>query len=244
MLIWLASYPRSGNTLSRLVLEREFGYPTCSLYREPGAEDIPEIADLVDLTSVDVVARAIDMDADIHFVKTHELATDDAFPAIYVVRDGRDAMVSFAHFLIDFEIGNNGHDPNVHYWQTLQELITTTQPYGGWSQNAQSWLHRPGTVLVKFEELIGQPVEAIRKALRELQVEPRTTKGGRGERFVSFEQLHRESPHFYRTGASGTWRTDMDDLLEQLFWQEHGGTMDALGYPRTPAQAPLHPVHG
>jgi hypothetical protein len=242
VLIWLASYPRSGNTLLRLVLEREFAYHTCSLYRERTPETGPELADLVDLTSAKLVANAIDKDEDIHFVKTHELATDDAFPAIYVVRDGRDAMVSFAHFLIDFVIGKSEHDPEVQYWQTLQELLTTTERYGGWSQNVQSWLHRPGTVLVKFEELIDQPVECARDALRRLHIEPRTGRGHEG--LVPFEQLQRESPRFFRTGASGNWRTDMDDLLESLFWEQHGATMDELGYARTRSTEVPSVVHG
>jgi hypothetical protein len=237
VLIWLASYPRSGNTLVRLVLEREFGCHTCSVYREGDSGNVPQIADLVSLTSADLVAQAIDLDEDIHFVKTHEVAASDTFPAIYVVRDGRDATVSFAHFLIDFEIGHDERYPELHYWQTLQEIITNER-YGGWSRNVQSWLHRPGTVVIKFEELIIQPVETVREALSRLPCEvPMRT--GQGEGIAPFEQLHRNSPRLFRTGASGNWQTDMDDLLQELFWQHHGSTMDAFEYPRAASPALL-----
>jgi hypothetical protein len=157
------------------------------------------------LTSVDVLAKAIDQADGVHFVKTHELATDDVFPAIYVVRDGREALVSLAHFLIDSEIGNIGHDTAVHYWQTLHELITTNERYVGWSQKVQSWLHRPRTALVKFEELVKKPVEVVREALHKLQIDPRTERSP-GQSVASFDELHRESPRFFRAGASGTWQ--------------------------------------
>ncbi len=34
MIVWLASYPRSGNTFLRLVLHRLFGVPTYSVYED------------------------------------------------------------------------------------------------------------------------------------------------------------------------------------------------------------------
>lgn len=230
MLIWLASYPRSGNTFLRLVLERQFAYHTSSIYRERPTGNTPDIVDLVELTSVERVRRVIDADEHLHFVKNHELAAADPSPAIYLVRDGRDAMVSFAHFLIDFVIGTDAQaDPGTHYWQTLHGLITTTEYFGGWTNNVQSWLSRPNTVVVTFEELIRDPVGVTRAALHRLNLEPAALTG---DSVASFEQLHRESPRFFRTGRAGNWRTEMDDRLHALFWHEHGATMDRLGFPR------------
>ena len=38
--------------------------------------------------------------SDIYFVKTHELPTEnDNSPAIYLVRDGRDVLMSYAHYI-------------------------------------------------------------------------------------------------------------------------------------------------
>ena len=57
--------------------------------------------------------QAIDADPEVHFLKTHELASDDdGYPSIYVVRDGRDAVVSFAHYLIDFVVGRDESAPS------------------------------------------------------------------------------------------------------------------------------------
>jgi hypothetical protein len=229
MLIWLASFPRSGNTLVRLVLEREFGLHTCSLYPEADDAGSVGISDLVAAASVEAVCQVIESDPEVHFVKTHETATKDASPAVYVVRDGRDALVSFAHYLIDFVIGIDERNPEIQFWQTLQELIASTDRFGGWSQNVMSWLNRPQTFVVKYEELILDPKQVTANIVDALGLDVST---GSLELIPSFEQLKQQAPRFYRRGNSGAWKDEMDVVLQDLFWREHGETMDLLGYER------------
>ena len=87
--IYLASYPRSGNTFLRMVLLNCFGLKTGSIYP----------ADLGRNQALERFVGHIEHDAfgDIAFpqgnlplLKTHELPRDD-LPAIYIVRDGRAA---------------------------------------------------------------------------------------------------------------------------------------------------------
>lgn len=77
--IWLASFPRSGNTLVRLILGKCFDIVAGSKYPENGEADL---------------AAPI--------IKTHDHAEDDA-PAIVLVRDGRAALVSYWHFFRDYD---------------------------------------------------------------------------------------------------------------------------------------------
>jgi hypothetical protein len=97
MIVWLASYPRSGNTFLRALIARAFRTNTLSVY----SEDRKTVCELA-LTqsgaesSSSVTAAQIDelrADSNIHFVKTHELAA--TLPSydycVYLVRDGRDA---------------------------------------------------------------------------------------------------------------------------------------------------------
>ncbi len=100
MILWIASYPRSGNTFLRVVLKAAFGLPSDSLYAEKS--DITglmrEVREgLVPGRSLSDMAHS----ADLCCVKTHDLPGDDDFPAIYVVRDGRDALVSYAHYALE-----------------------------------------------------------------------------------------------------------------------------------------------
>jgi len=104
MIIWLASYPRSGNTLVRLVLAQVYGYNTYSLYNDPDLRDMG-MADI--LHQKDFLREGIveyENAEKPYFVKTHLLPhADDTNKAIYIVRDGRDTLVSHAHYRIDVE---------------------------------------------------------------------------------------------------------------------------------------------
>jgi hypothetical protein len=230
LLIWLASYPRSGNTLLRMVLENALGYHTCSIYQEHETEDQVELANLFAITPADVLQRAIDADEDPHFLKTHELPAVDTYPAIYIVRDGRDASVSFAHYLIDFVLGKD-QNVEVNFRQTLHDVVALKERYGGWSKNVQAWIARPNTAIVRFEDLIVDPIAITCDALQQLSLKPIARRAGV---FVDFEALHKSSPQFFREGTVGGWQAEMDDEMECLFWQQHGATMDLLGYPRRP----------
>lgn len=101
---WLASYPRSGNTLLRLVLNHCFGLASQSLYQDQEFAD-PAVRDVVGHEDVGGNARlfvtAARRAGRSLYVKTHELPPSDQHPAIYVIRDGRSAVVSHAHYLRD-----------------------------------------------------------------------------------------------------------------------------------------------
>src|SRR5919201_965837 len=89
MLVWVASYPRSGNALTMLALQDIFGEPRI------GTVTAGELrgGELLD---------AIRERPEPFFIKTHRLSeAADPAPGLYIVRDGRDAIVSQAHFVKD-----------------------------------------------------------------------------------------------------------------------------------------------
>src|SRR5690348_17690471 len=102
MIIWLASYPRSGNTFYRILLNHLFGVSTQSVYNDPLFEERPELSELVGHAHNDRSLHELASSPRAYFVKTHELPNCDTYPAIYLVRDGRDALVSYAHYIRQF----------------------------------------------------------------------------------------------------------------------------------------------
>jgi hypothetical protein len=89
MIIWLASYPRSGNTFTRIVLHRLYNLPTYSVYddHDPVAQRIgPE---LVDYRPIPADRAALHECDEMFFIKTHKRRKGDGYPAIYLVRDGQ-----------------------------------------------------------------------------------------------------------------------------------------------------------
>lgn len=96
MIVWLAAYPRSGNTFLRVVLHRLYGVPTYSVY-----EDDDPVAQRVGPALVGYRPRQADRQLiadgpEVHLVKTHKRRRAGGHPVIYLVRDGRDAVVSAA----------------------------------------------------------------------------------------------------------------------------------------------------
>lgn len=137
--IWLASYPRSGNTLLRTVLWHCFGLKSGSVYpddlgRKAALERYVGHIEHTGRGDIRFPAGAP------HLVKTHE-PPRDAGRAIYVVRDARAASVSLWQF----------------YGKSLplEAVIEGRHHFGTWSAHLRAWRpwERPGTLLVRYEAL-------------------------------------------------------------------------------------------
>ena len=104
---WIASFPRSGNTYFRNILFYVYGIESSTWHNE--------------------TAYPVDENYDSYrFVKTHLLPkdlfpADPSIPAIYLVRDGRDAVVSIAHHRRD--LVNPGSD----FLLNLEEAIVAAE---------------------------------------------------------------------------------------------------------------------
>src|SRR4051812_42286008 len=157
MIVWLASYPRSGNTFLRIVLHRVYGVPTYSVYQDddPVAQRVGP--DLVGYRPRPADRAIMAADAEVYFVKTHKRRKADGYPAIYLVRDGRDAAVSAAR--LHASLAPASGDKQAQFDRLLHEEIT--RPYvagqpssGTWGGNVLSWLDGDAPpALLRYEDL-------------------------------------------------------------------------------------------
>jgi Sulfotransferase domain len=241
MIIWLASYPRSGNTMARIVCHKVYGLLSYSLYEERpwenGHENLASVmgsAGQVTEAGLDELRRRPER----CLVKTHGLPLDDS-PALCLIRDGRDALVSYAHFIRTYEAGMA---QRFTFEQMLRLLITSRDHFGGWSDNIKAWRTRTGTVIwLRYEDLIRAPQAQLERVLRQLGVGPSPTDGPP----VDFADLNRRWPEFFRKGKIGSWREEMNEELHELFWRHHHEPMRWFGYRRSPDRKsrdeyPLH----
>jgi hypothetical protein len=239
LIVWLASFPRSGNTMLRVALHMVYGWPSYSLYaEEEWAEPWDNVSGV--MGSAGQVA-ASDLDElrrrrGPRFVKTHGFPLDDS-PALCLVRDGRDVLVSYAHFVRTYERATAaGRD----FDDLLRMLIESRDYFGGWSGNVRAWYERPGgarTVWLRYEDLVREPRAALEAALARLGVPLRAPTAPLPE----FGDLHRRWPEFFRRGRVGAWRDEMSEQLHRLFWQHHGEAMGWFGY-RDPAEGPCRTI--
>jgi hypothetical protein len=174
---------------------------------------------------------------EVTFVKTHALTPPDDSPAIYMVRDGRDAIASYARFAI--EMGAEGFEGR-SFEDAAEALIAERGgEFGGWSGNVRSWTRRDApTAIVRFEELIADPIPVAGAALRRLGLR----LAGSGEP-ATFQDLHAIDPLMFQRGRVDGWRAELPDSLQRLFWRIHGAEMLLLGYPpqRLPVSAAFLP---
>ncbi|NNL67545.1 MAG: hypothetical protein HKP30_14945 [Myxococcales bacterium] len=229
MIVWLASYPRSGSHYLRVLLRYGFG-----LSCPPGygiAPHVPEqrrSAPRLELWDADVPETPEAMRASPRrwYVKTHDLPTDDA-PALYLVRDGRDAVVSFAHYLIETR------DPAAagrSFAEVLGDLVESDVAFGGWSTNVTAWIDRDAsTTLLRFEDLVcaADPLAVVHDALERMGVRDLAP---RSYEVPDFATLRRSQPRNFRTGEIRGFEREMPPALAERFWQRHGGTLARLGY--------------
>ncbi len=186
-LLWLASYPKSGNTwvrtfLANLIVDR----------REP--VDVNDLSDyigpeyahffyenlarrpLAEMTDKEInglrptVQRFLsERHPDVHFVKTHStlavldgistISRDYTWGAVYLVRNPLDVAVSYAHHMGSplATIVDLLEDPGARIPTTQYGVF---QFLGTWSQHVRAWAGAQGLrkLVIRYEDLARDPV--------------------------------------------------------------------------------------
>ncbi len=213
MKLWIASYPRSGNSLTRFVLVDVFGLKTTSAFRKEteslargtmltGPYNFAGHYDECDFTPPGWIG-----------VKTHDSTPPDEAAALYVVRDGRSALVSYWHF-------------NCHYQKRevpMEEVIAGKVFGGSWSDHVRQWLDRPNTLVVKYDDLLHRLPQEVERISAFLGQDPI------GEFSQPFAMMQERAPHAFRAADDAKNIAEMMPYID-IFDDHHAETMRRLGY--------------
>jgi hypothetical protein len=225
VLVWLASYPRSGNTLLRQVLKTCFNIDSCAGL-EPGhaakfATPNGALKQIYGEYYYEGDAEEFYLRArrgpEPVFVKTHQFPRDDA-KTIYIVRDGRLALRSFLEY-------QDRYHPRA---SSFVSLLMGDHPYGDWSGHFRAWCEarRGETLVVRFEELIDAGAVTLARLARFLgrsgPVRPWSNPQA---------QLREMAPMDYGPGAP-VWSPDpfWSETRLRQFLTLHGPLLTQLGY--------------
>ncbi|MEU6785582.1 sulfotransferase domain-containing protein [Nonomuraea angiospora] len=223
MIIWVASFPRSGNTFLRIILKQLYGVRTSTVYDVDGvaARLGPDLIGFEERPSSIEEMRASDK---LHFVKTHRQRAGEEDPAICLVRDGRDSITSWAHLT-----GAPDIEAEIRVMINRRDEVGT----GSWGQNVLSWLRPPAPhrVMLRYEELIREPRRTVENVLATLAPTLRPLPDAR---IPAFAELRQIDGGFFRRGHTGTHSDELPEELHQLFWSrpDNVTAMELLGYPR------------
>lgn len=269
MIVWLASYPRSGNTFFRILLHHLYGLPTYSGFKSGddlsfvGAGDLtgheklpPELSRALYVGDRAALAPYRDSEQ-VYAIKSHMTAQEtrvSELPAILLVRDPRDTLVSYVWYILQTQTmyarnkslltllrspGRNARmlrlrviarlrDLGLQDWLYRNQLRALVR-HPRWSRLNASWMDRPqgGPVhVLRYEDLVARPREAVQEALAAVGLSPAPV----GDEFPDFEELKRVFPSFFRQGKIGAGREAFSDELHQDLLKVHGAMMERLGY--------------
>ena len=194
MIIWLASYPKSGNTLLRSMLcsyyfskNGEFDFkllknihqfPNISLFKNLKIKTDDELEVVKNYINVQQIINQQDGNK-LRFLKTHSSLNDingykftdlnNSLGVIYIVRDPRNIIRSFAnHSQITLEEAKQNLLNVKILGGKNDPLNKSTVHMGSWSSNFKSWKEFKKVnkyLLIKFEDLISQPAKVFRLIL-------------------------------------------------------------------------------
>jgi hypothetical protein len=194
-IVWLASYPKSGNTwvrafLANLIANRPTPVPLAELPRYGTADSDPELySRLAGRPSTELsFAELCLLRPRVHaaiaaaaprtvFVKTHSMAgVFEGVPlhnptvsagAIYIVRNPLDVVVSMAHH---FGLSHAAAirflgDPRA---ATENSALFTSEFLGSWSQHVHSWTQwaGPRILVLRYEDLLDKPQKHFARIAR------------------------------------------------------------------------------
>ncbi len=220
-IVWLASYPKSGNTWARIFLAnylfgRTTPMPINQVHRLGMGDSIEKMYRMVAKGPFDiadyrqslalrgrVLAGIVNNDADVNFVKTHNRRAK-AFgvglippaltrSAIYILRNPLDMVLSYAR-----QYGHTVEFAAAAIGRADNSIAgangAVTQYLGGWSEHVTSWARaRDFPVLVlRYEDMQADAEGVFTGVLKHIGVPPDAERVARAVKFSSFEELRKQ----------------------------------------------------
>jgi len=156
---------------------------------------------------------------------------------VYLLRDGRDAMVSYFHH-------HNALYPPVDFATLVR---TAPKLMAKWHVHAEAWQRNPfgaEIILVKYEDLHRDPVTELRRICTFAGIAADDAQLEQAARNASFSNQQRREKQqgwsnpewpkgqaFVRRGVVGSHRDEMSAEVLAAFLAEAGPTLRRFGYP-------------
>ena len=229
---YIVSYPRSGNTWMRTILANVI---------DPSIETDPErrLA-LIPGVSIRTVRRINALESP-RLLKSHGKFMGRVPRALYLVRDGRDALVSLYHM----RIVRPGHTDRVSFADFCRRYFRGDLGER-WDQNVLSWLEdgvrKMGSSLLvlRFEDLKADVPGRVAEVTAFFGIEATPEQIAAAIAKASLERL-RETERarmgelapersLYRGGKAGQWRDLMTRDIADRFMARSRAALSAAGY--------------
>lgn len=174
-------------------------------------------------------------------VHGHETVRTGYSNAVYVVRDGRDAMVSLFFHLQGQAAARNanrasGASPLNFEDFVRQQLRRPSGSRAHWGNHFGSFYQADEKpTLVRYESLLEKPVETLSEAIECITGEPtdHTRAQNAVDKFAFDKQRkskNEDRSSYLRKGTAGDWRNHFTPVASQAFAEACGEMLVAAGY--------------
>lgn len=229
--IFIAGYPKSGNTwMQSLISGLLYGIDTQYLPDRLAQEIVP-----------DVHARSYyTRFGSINFFKSHHLPQPTYKRVIYLVRDGRDAMVSYY-----------AYNKKLGLELTLAEMVKEGKGLfpGKWHEHVNAWMNNPyqaDMMIVKYEDLYLDAAKELKRICefatldRNDELIQRVIQGNTLDLMREKAKKYNGMGHikwkgdkaldFFRKGGVGNHTTEMENELRFFFENEAKDELKLFNY--------------
>jgi hypothetical protein len=277
MIIWLASYPKSGNTLLRSILASYFfskdgnfnfnhlnfinQFPTISQFSKLGIDTSNEKEIFRNFIEAQKLMNK--EEKSIKFLKTHSSLSkinnvnftdfNNSLGAIYIVRDPRNVVTSFAHhYGLSIEQSTN---IMIDEKKWLSKTDITYKTFlGSWNINYNSWKQfKNNLLLIKYEDLVSKKKTTLLKIFKfiknltnnSFEIDMvKLNKSIKSTEFQKLKKLEEEKiftesmidnvtgkrRNFFRLGKANNWKLHLDEKFTTIIERKFEKEMIELGY--------------
>lgn len=225
---FIVSYPKSGNTWMRLFLAMYLNQGQALSY-----DEIEDIIPSVHKSSARVIAERKRP----RMIKCHFPDLEQFPKVIYVVRDGRDAMVSYYHYLQELK-GFSGSFEDFYF----SDIHTAT---GKWHWHVGKALecrarNQHKILIVKYEDMLRAPETVFRSVIEFCRLRMNTDHFKSALKNSDFNAVQKQNRdrvviegrkiNFFRKGTSNQWKSYFTERALVDFVQNSRSELVAFDY--------------
>ena len=174
------------------------------------------------------------------YFKVHDFPRPEYKRVVFLVRDGRDVVVSLAHHL------RNVYEAQVDLGDLAKGHYRGFSGKYAWYEHAEAWLENPygaEMITIRFEDLKADPMTHARRFCEFVGIDRDDDAITRAVAFASFDKMrereqrlgmdYRTWPNdrpFVRRGEVGSHKDEMPPEVQEEFLRDAGATLRKLGY--------------